>query len=62
MKTIKVIELFAGGGGFRLGLEKNKNFCLPLATPVSTNAFKPLFLASNRANSKDLNLKFFGLL
>ena len=26
MKKIKVVELFAGVGGFRLGLEKNKEF------------------------------------
>ena len=26
MKTIKVVELFAGVGGFRLGLEANKKF------------------------------------
>ena len=26
MKTIKVVELFAGVGGFRLGLEKNKQY------------------------------------
>jgi len=26
MKKLKVLELFAGVGGFRLGLEKDKNY------------------------------------
>lgn len=52
MKTIKVIELFAGVGGFRLGLEKNKNFKV-----VWSNQWEP---ATKTQHASDIYIERFG--
>jgi len=52
MKKIKVVELFAGVGGFRLGLEKNKHFEV-----VWSNQWEP---ASKSQHASDIYIKMFG--
>ena len=53
MKKIKVVELFAGVGGFRLGLEKNKQFEV-----VWSNQWEP---ASKAQHASDVYVNKFGL-
>lgn len=53
MKKIKVVELFAGVGGFRLGLEKNKQFEV-----VWSNQWEP---ASKAQHASDIYVNHFGL-
>jgi DNA (cytosine-5)-methyltransferase 1 len=53
MKKIKVVELFAGVGGFRLGLEKNKQFEV-----IWSNQWEP---ASKVQHASDIYVKHFGL-
>ena len=52
MKKIKVVELFAGVGGFRLGLEKSKHFEV-----VWSNQWEP---ASKSQHASDIYIKMFG--
>ena len=52
MKKIKVVELFAGVGGFRLGLEKNKKFEV-----VWSNQWEP---ASKSQHASEIYIKKFG--
>ena len=52
MKKIKVVELFAGVGGFRLGLEKNKQFEV-----VWSNQWEP---ASKAQHASDVYVNRFG--
>ena len=52
MKKIKVVELFAGVGGFRLGLEKNKEFEV-----VWSNQWEP---ASKAQHASDVYINRFG--
>ncbi len=52
MEKIKVVELFAGVGGFRLGLEKNKQFEV-----VWSNQWEP---ASKAQHASDIYVKRFG--
>ncbi len=52
MKKIKVVELFAGVGGFRLGLEKNKHFEV-----VWSNQWEP---ASKAQHASDVYINKFG--
>lgn len=52
MKKIKVVELFAGVGGFRLGLEKNKEFEV-----VWSNQWEP---SSKAQHASDIYTKHFG--
>ena len=52
MKKIKVVELFAGVGGFRLGLEKNKQFEV-----VWSNQWEP---ASKAQHASDVYINRFG--
>ena len=52
MKKIKVVELFAGVGGFRLGLEKNKQFEV-----VWSNQWEP---ASKAQHASDVYVNKFG--
>ena len=52
MKKIKVVELFAGVGGFRLGLEKHKTFEV-----VWSNQWEP---ASRAQHASDIYVKHFG--
>ena len=52
MKKIKVVELFAGVGGFRLGLEKNKQYEV-----VWSNQWEP---ASKAQYASDIYVKHFG--
>ena len=52
MKKIKVVELFAGVGGFRLGLEKNKHFEV-----VWSNQWEP---ASKAQHASDIYINRFG--
>jgi len=52
MKKIKVVELFAGVGGFRLGLEKNKQFEV-----VWSNQWEP---ASKAQHASDIYVNHFG--
>lgn len=52
MKKIKVVELFAGVGGFRLGLEKNKQFEV-----IWSNQWEP---ASKAQHASDIYTKHFG--
>lgn len=52
MKKIKVVELFAGVGGFRLGLEKNKQFEV-----VWSNQWEP---SSKHQHASDIYIKRFG--
>ena len=40
MNEIKVAELFAGVGGFRLGLENTKKKCLMLLGQINGNLLK----------------------
>ena len=53
MKKIKVVELFAGVGGFRLGLEKNKHFEV-----IWSNQWEP---GSKVQHASDIYVKQFGL-
>ena len=50
--SLKVVELFAGVGGFRLGLEKNKHFEV-----VWSNQWEP---ASKAQHASDIYVKRFG--
>lgn len=52
MKKIKVVELFAGVGGFRLGLEKNKKFEV-----IWSNQWEP---ASKAQHASEVYVKHFG--
>ena len=52
MKKIKVVELFAGVGGFRLGLEKNKQFEV-----VWSNQWEP---ASKAQHASEIYVNKFG--
>jgi DNA (cytosine-5)-methyltransferase 1 len=52
MKKIKVVELFAGVGGFRLGLEKNKQYEV-----VWSNQWEP---ASKVQHASDIYVNHFG--
>jgi DNA (cytosine-5)-methyltransferase 1 len=52
MKKIKVVELFAGVGGFRLGLEKHKTYQV-----VWSNQWEP---ASRAQHASDIYVKHFG--